>query len=135
MKILLAILALTALQTNCRKHSVISLNQSNGQKIIALQPLGDYDTGQLTAVSKEISVFFNTRVLILAPVNVPRSFYFANKNYPGNDGYFADSLVQFLSTFINDTIIKIVGITRTNIYTLRKWNVPLDKKRPVLYEP
>ena len=135
MKILLAIFALTALQTNCRKHSVISLNHSNGQKIIALQPLGDYDTAQLTAVGKEISVFFNTRVLILDPVSVPRSFYSANKNSPWNDGYFSDSLVLFLSMFINDTIMKIVGITHTNIYTLRKWNVPLDKKRPVLYVP
>jgi hypothetical protein len=83
MKILLAILTLTALQTNCRKHSIISLTHSNSQKIIALQPLEDYDTGQLTTVSKEISAFFNTRVLILDPVNVPLSFYYANKNSPG----------------------------------------------------
>ena len=135
MKILLAILALTALQTNCRKHPVISLNHSNGQKIIALQPLEDYDTGKLTAIGKEISAFFNTRVLILDPVSVPRSFYSANKNSPGNDGYFADSLVQFLSTFVNDTIIKIVGITHTNIYTLRKRNVQLGKAGSVFYEP
>jgi archaemetzincin len=134
MKILLAILALTALQTNCRKHPVISLNHSNGKKIIALQPLEDYDTGQLTAIGKEISAFFNTRVLILDPVSVPRSFYSANKNSPGNYGYFADSLVQFLSTFVNDTIIKIVGITHTNIYTLRQRNVQLGKKGPVFYE-
>ena len=135
MKILLAILALTALQTNCRKHSIISLNHSNGQKDIALQPLEDYDTDQLTAASKEISTFFNTRVLILAPVKVPGSFYSANKNYPGNDGYFADSLVQFLSKFINDTIIKVVGITHRNIYTLKKHTVQLGKTRSLLYEP
>src|SRR4051812_44314755 len=114
MKILLVILTLTALQTNCRKHPVISLNHSNGQKIIAVQPLEDYDTALLTTVSKEISTFFKTRVLILDPVNVPQSFYSANKNSPGNDGYFGDSLIQFLSRFINDTIVKIVGITHTN---------------------
>jgi archaemetzincin len=74
-------------------------------------------------------------VLILDPGNVPLSFYSANKNSPGNDGYFADSLVQFLSRFTNDTIIKIVGITRRNIYTLRRYNVQLDKKRSVLYGP
>jgi len=124
-----------ALQTNCRKHPVISLNHNNGQKIIALQPLDDYDTALLTTVSKEISTFFSTRVLILDPVSIPRSFYSANKNSPGNDGYFADSLVQFLSKFINDTIIKIVGVTHTNIYTLRNLNVQLDKKKPVLFEP
>jgi archaemetzincin len=131
MKILLAILTLTALQTNCRKHSIISLHHSNGQKIIALQPLDDYDTGQLLTVSKEISTFFNTRVLIMDPVSVPRRFYSANSN----GGYFADSLVQFLSTFISDTIIKVVGITHTNIYTLRTRNVPLDKKSSVSCEP
>jgi archaemetzincin len=135
MKILLAILTLTALQTNCRKHSIISLTHSNSQKIIALQPLEDYDTGRLTTVSKEISAFFNIRVLILNPVNVPQSAYSSNKKYPGNDGYFADSLVQFLSQFINDTIITIVGITYRNIYTLKKFTVQLDKKISVFHEP
>jgi archaemetzincin len=134
MKILLAILMLTALQTNCRKHSIISSSNSNGQNVIALQPLEDYDTGQLTTASKEISIFFNTRVLILAPVNVPQSFY-STKNYPGNDGYFADSLLPFLSKFINDTIVKVVGITHRNIYTLKKFTVQVDKKRSVLYGP
>jgi archaemetzincin len=134
MKVLLAIFALTALQTNCR-HPIISLTHNNGQKIIALQPLDCYDTARLSAVSKEISAFFNTRVMILAPVKVPKTFYSANTDSPGNDGYFADSLLQFLSEFINDTIIKIVGITRTNIYTLNEQDIQLDKKKSVFYEP
>jgi archaemetzincin len=72
--------------------------------------------------------------LILAPVNVPQSFY-STKNYPGNDGYFADSLLPFLSKFINATIVKVVGITHRNIYTLKKFTVQVDKKRSVLYGP
>lgn len=135
MKILLAILALTVLQTNCRKHPIISLNHNNGQKIIALQPLDHYDTGQLTTLSKEISIFFNVRVLILNPVEVPQSFYSRNNNYPGRDGYSADSLAQFLYRFSNDSIIKVVGITHANIFILKKRLVQTDNERRVLNEP
>ena len=135
MRVLLAIFTLTALQTNCGKHSIISLTHNNKQKIIALQPLEDYDTNELTAVSKEVSAFLNTRVVILGAISVPEGFYSANKGFPGNDGYFADSLLQFLSKFVNDTIVKVVGITHTNIYTLKRYDVPLDKKAVVLYEP
>jgi len=133
MRVLLAILTLTAL--NCRKHSIISLTHNNDHKIIALQPLEDYDTGQLRTVCRDISTFFNTRVMILNPVAVPGSIDAADKNSPGNDGYFADSLLVFLSRFVNDTIVKIVGITHTNIYTLKRYDIPLDKKTHVLYEP
>jgi archaemetzincin len=74
-------------------------------------------------------------VLILDPVKVPGAFYSANRNYPGNDGYFADSLVQFLSKFTNDTIVTIVGITHTNIYTIKKFNAQFGKKRVAFLEP
>ena len=135
MKILLAILALTVLQSSCTKHPTISLNHDNGQKIIALQPLGNYDPGQLITLSKEISIFFNARVLILRPVEVPRSFYFQNNNYLGGDGYSADSLVQFLYRFSNDSIIKVVGITHANIFIPKKRLVQTNKERLVLNEP
>ena len=133
MKVLLAVFALTALQTNCRKHAVISLTHNNNPKMIALQPLENYDTGKLSAISKEVSAFLNIRVVILDPISIPKRFYSPNENYPGSDGYFADSLLPFLSKFVNDTIVKVVGITRTNIYTLRKQE--LDKKALILYEP
>jgi archaemetzincin len=129
MKIALTILTIIALQTNCRKYSIISLQHNNDRKIIGLQPLGDYDTNQLTTVSKEIADFFKTRVLILRPITIPRSFYFASA-----DKYSADSLIQFLSKFVNDTIVKIVGVTHTNIYTLHKYYAHLNKKRSVSYE-
>ena len=135
MRILLAILALSALQTSCRKHSIISLTHNNEHEIIGLQPLEKYEASQLTAVSKDIETFFHTRVIILDPVNVPKSFYSANQHSPGNDGYFADSLLQFLSKFVNDTVVKVVGITHTNIYTLKEYDVLLNKKPLVLKGP
>jgi len=130
MKIALAILTVIILQTNCRKYPTISLKHSNDNKIIALQPLGGYDTNQLTTVSKEIADFFKTRVLILQPVAIPRSFYFVS-----NDDYSADSLIQFLSKFINDTIVKIVGVIHTNIYTLNKQKIQMNKEQSIVYEP
>ena len=65
----------------------------------------------------------------MQPITIPHSFYFASA-----DKYSADSLIQFLSKFVNDTIVKIVGVTHTNIYTLTKHYVQLNKKRSVSYE-
>ena len=130
------ILTMIVLQTNCRKYSIISLKHHNDNKIIALQPLGNYDTNQLTTVSKEIADFFNTRVLILQPTAAPRSFYsLSNDYFTSNNKYSADSLIQFLSKFINDTIVKIVGVTHANIYTLYKHKTQVNKKQSILYEP
>jgi hypothetical protein len=59
---------------SCNKHYDNFLLNKNKEKIIALQPLGNYDTEQLHFISREISSFYNRKVMILPPVNIPETF-------------------------------------------------------------
>jgi archaemetzincin len=130
MKIAIVILMITSFLIGCRKDSVISLKKNNQNKIIALQPLGEYDEQQLAVVCNQVSSFFNIRVLILKPVDIPETFY--NRH---EQKYSADSLVGFLSKFGNETIVQVVGLTHKDIYTLREHKIQLNSKYSVLYEP
>ncbi len=115
MKTAILILPIIFFLTGCRKDSVISLKKKNQDKIIAVQPLGEYDEQQLALLGNEIRTFFNISVLILKPIDIPETF--RNKN---EEKYFADSVVDFLSKYANDTIVEIVGLTHKDIYTLRE---------------
>ncbi len=123
MKIAIVILMITSFLIGCRKDSVISLKKNNQNKIIALQPLGEYDEQQLAVVCNQVSSFFNIRVLILKPVDIPETFY--NRH---EQKYSADSLVGFLSKFGNETIVQVVGLTHKDIYTLREHKIQLNSK-------
>jgi archaemetzincin len=100
---------------SCQRDAFFSLKNNDQNKNIALQPLGEYNQQQLEQIRNQLSSFFNIRVLILKPIAIPQQFRdtFAEK-------YFADSLVSFLSKFLNDSITEIVGLTHKDIYTLRE---------------
>jgi len=107
----------------CRRNQLISLKRDNTSKAIAIQPLDKFDHQQLALIGTQISNFFNIRVVILEPVEIPPSL---RKNLQEN--YSADSLVKFLSRFCNDTIVKVVGITHKDLSTIRSYTFKWDGK-------
>jgi len=112
MKTTIVVLTILFLSASCQKKSPISLKNSNQNRIIALQPLGAYNEQQLAFVRDELSSFFNIRVLLLSPVDIPQPFF--NRI---EEKYFGDSLIRLLSKFGNDTIVEVVGVTHKDIYT------------------
>src|SRR5215203_81117 len=118
MRLIIKIITILFILASCRKLPVLSLKRDNQSKIIALQPLEDYDEEQLLSIQNELSSFFNTRVLILKTVPIPPAF-----RSPYEDHYSADSLIQFLLRFKNDSICQVVGLTHKNIYTLKNYTV------------
>ena len=129
MKIAIVILTIIFFSISCEKNAIISLKNTNQNKIIALQPLGEYNEQQLASVLNEISKFFNTRVIILPSVQIPETFRSINE-----EKYSADSLVSFLSKFKNDTIVEVVGLTHNDIYTIREHQIRLNNELSVFYE-
>ena len=110
-------LAITVLATpGCIKFEDNFLQEKNKNKIIALQPLDDYDTVQLNLISKEISNFYNRQVIILEPFTIPSTFRLT----PDVELYSADSILNMFSDLLNDGIIEVVGLTNKNIYILKK---------------
>lgn len=128
-KIAIAILFVICF-SGCEKHPFISLLNKNQNKVIALQPFGNFRGESLASISKEISTFFHIRVVILKPVDIPATCHLAK-----GESYSADSIIMFLSTFINDTIADVVGLTHSDIYTIRQYNTYENNVPVVLYEP
>lgn len=101
---------------SCNKQYDNFLHNKNKQRIIALQPLGDYDSEQLNFISKEIGSFYNRKVIILKPINIPATFRLTKDD----ELYSADSILEMLSEILNDEIIEIIGLTHKEIYTILK---------------
>ena len=129
MRIAILLLTITFFLTGCQKVSLISFRNNNQNKIIGLQPLGDYNEQELVSVRNGLSDFFNIHVVILKHIDIPETF---RNSY--EEKYSADSLVSFLSKLKNDTIVEVVGITHKDIYALREHKVQSNNKRSVLYE-
>ncbi len=123
MKIVILISTITLFLISCKKNSIISLKNSNQNKIIALQPLGEYNEQQLALVRNQLNKFFNTRVIILPSVDIPETFDNINQ-----EKYSADSLIMFLSKFQNDTIVEVIGLTHKDIYTVREHQGQFNNK-------
>jgi archaemetzincin len=130
MKTSIAILLVVIFSTSCEKRPFISLNNYNQNKIIALQPFGDFNVQQLEFIRKEIGTLFHTSVLILKPVDIPVRF-----RAVGKEQYSADSLIMFLLKFTNNTIVDVVGVTHEDIYTIHEYQTHKKNLPPVLYEP
>jgi archaemetzincin len=130
MKTAIAILLVISFSTGCEKHPFISLHNNNRIKIIALQPFGDFDDHQLAFIRDGISTLFHTRVIILKPVGIPVTY-----RAIGEEKYSADSLIMFLSKFVNDTIVDVAGLTHSDIYTIREYQTHEKNVPVVLYEP
>jgi archaemetzincin len=99
--------------------------------MIGLLPLGKYNEQQLLFVSQQLKEFFNIRVLVLQPTEIPPSF---RDNTGLDEKYSADSLVKFLSTFCNDSIVDVAGLTDKDIYTIREHKTQMNNKTILSYE-
>jgi archaemetzincin len=129
MRTFILIFLVVGLFTGCRKSAALCLRQKNQHKIIALQPLGDYDQLQLQMLQKELHAFFRADVHILKTIAIPNSFRIAK-----DEMYIADSIVQFLLKLKNDSIAQVVGLTHKEIHTLKESKGSNDNKgKPMAY--
>lgn len=110
------IVIISLLLFGCNRSRETFFQPGNQNKIIALQPLDDYDTKQLDFISKEIENFYTVRVIILKPAKLPETFRLAKEA----NLYSADSILDMLSTKLDDEVIEIVGVTHKDIYILKK---------------
>jgi len=111
-----SILTICLLLSGCSKYSGNFLKDKN--KIIAIQPLGDYNPRELIYIQNEISDFYNRPVILLTQMNIPKSYQMTQND----ETYSADSILKLLSGLHNDNIAEIVGITHKDIFTTRKEN-------------
>ena len=113
--------------SGCIRHQENFFQAKNQKKIIALQPFGDYNMNQLNFISKEISSFYNRKVIILKPIDIQATFRLINDV----ELYSADSILNLLSGVLNDDIIEVVGLTHKNIYIL---NQETNKTKDPLFD-
>src|SRR5688572_4223170 len=102
---------------NCKKQPIFSLGNDSQYQIIAFQPLDDFNMLEIDPVINEISSFYNRRVIVLKPINIPVTFM-----HPEIKKYSADSIVLLLSKLQNDTIVEIIGLTNKPIFTIKEAN-------------
>lgn len=100
----------------CIKNEDNFFQEKNQHKIIALQPLGDYNVEQLSFMRNELRSFYNRSVIILKPLPIPPAFRLA----PNAELYSADSILNMLSGLLNEEIIEVVGLTHKNIFMFKK---------------
>ena len=100
---------------NCKKQPVFSLDNHSQYQIIAFQPLDDFNMLEIDPVINEIFSFYNKRVIVLKPINIPATFL-----NPAIEKYSADSIILLLSKLQNDTIVEIIGLTNKPIFTIKK---------------
>lgn len=100
----------------CTRETNSFLQTRNQDKIIAIQPLENYDTTYLQFISTEISNFYNRKVIILMPADIPPSFRLS-ENY---NFYSADSILNWLQGFVKEEIIEVIGLTHEKIGIVKK---------------
>src|SRR5688572_30356490 len=103
------------LSIHCKKQPIFSLGYDTENQIIAFQPLDDFNMLEIDIVINEISRFYNKRVVILKPINIPTTFL-----NPAIEKYSADSIILLLSKLQNDTIVEIIGLTNKPIFTIKE---------------
>jgi archaemetzincin len=110
------LLATTSLLlTGCTKGRENFFQPGNQSKIIALQPLDDYNPKQIDFIRKEIESFYNVKVIVLQSVNLPESFRLESEAKI----YSADSILDMLSAKLDNQIIEVVALTHKSIYVLK----------------
>jgi len=118
MKIFLSLLSILLLLTACSRSSYLSLKNNNKNQVIAFQPLGNYNEPILEHLTIDLRDFYNKQVIILNPVDIPREYYNENAGQ-----YSGDSLIMFLKTFLNDTIVEVVGLIHDPVFTMKKTQI------------
>ncbi|MGG9963609.1 matrixin family metalloprotease [Ferruginibacter sp. SUN106] len=112
MKILAIIfLSLVLLSASCNKPIGLSLN--NPQQVFGLVPLDSFSKAETDSIINELSVFYNTPVVLLQQKSIPGNFF--NKVI---QQYSGDSILMLLSKLQNDTLTEIIGLTHQPIFTM-----------------
>ena len=89
-----------------------------------------YDDQELITLRGQLSSFFKIRVIILDPIEIPHRFRDSLM-----DRYSADSLAKFLSRFLNDTVVHVVGLTHQMMYTIEEKIIEENNKRTTRKSP
>jgi archaemetzincin len=76
--------------------------------------LDNFHREDVQILANRISATFNRNVIILKPVTIPTTYL-----HPVINMYSADSIVQYLSNRIHDTIAEIIGLTHRPLYTIK----------------
>lgn len=107
---------ISLLVSGCSKGRENFFQPGNQSKTIALQPLDDYNSEQLDFIRKEIENFYNVKVIVLHQVSLPESFRLEREAKI----YSADSILDMLSTKLNNEILEVIALTHKGIYILPK---------------
>lgn len=113
---------------SCNTTPKIYFQESIQNKTIALQPLEQYNESDLETLKKQISQEFKTKVVILKNVQIPPGFKLPFLDDPNLNGYYGDSIINFLSHMTNDSITEVIGITRMKIYNYKEVVIKLNNK-------
>lgn len=97
----------------CHKAPVLSLKHANKGKIVAIQPVGPFDSSQVEHLRSYIGWFFKVSAVVLKPMAPPSKAIISE-----NGGLLADSVLAHLVGNKPDSIDVIVGITHSDILTL-----------------
>jgi len=90
----------------------VNCGETNADKVIVLQPLGDFSKAEAQGVFKKIGKV-NPKIVLRHNIAFPKSSYNAARNR-----YRADSLIAFLRNKVGkDTVI--VGLSRKDISTTK----------------
>jgi hypothetical protein len=123
MRLILAFITFVFGIIGCNKRYDNFLLEKNKEKIIALQPLDEYDTILLQFISNEISYFYNRKVIIKDPITIPGSIRLRKEL----NIYSADSILNRVAEMLKGDIIAIVAFTHKDIYIAGKGNFNADK--------
>jgi archaemetzincin len=113
---LVIILLTTTLLSNCSGPG-----KPAKKRLIGLQPLEQYDREQLQFIKKELQQFYHSPVVVLNKRDIPASFLNTTKG----ERYSADSIIKWLAHTSPDSVYKVVGITRKDIFTTKRemWHI------------
>lgn len=110
------LIVITTLLSGCNNSADIFSVHQNKKKYIGIQPLGECNKERLDFVRAQIMHFYKTPVIMLPPIALPKSFI----NRQKGERYCADSILLFLKTLKNDSMVEVVGFVHKDIYTTKK---------------
>jgi len=106
---------LTLLSASCRKAPLLSLTGDKQNQVIAIQPLDDYNVQHIQTALEALRQYYHKPVIVLEPVNMPGTWCIG-----ANHSYAADSILSYLSTLQNDSIVDVVGLTHKPLFTIKE---------------
>ena len=109
----------------CREH-ITKSEPASVEKIIAIQPLGDFDTQLADTVSQEIQKAYSIKTVVLSSNPLPQHAFVTIRS----PRYRADSLIKHLLRIKPDSIYIIIGLTNKDI-SITKTDSLGNIKKPV----